>query len=206
MEWVKSLRRKLFSSSQYKTEMVVLEGKPIASGMVEKLYDGTFGTKEKDLPPNLEKKLKNAIVYDIFLIIKDSLIGRQKDTVLPEDHKFSINIAFSHLMLIHYAEGLKEEGYTLDTNDLCLRLVEKLVKLAPDQNPARYYVEGQEMLKKILDNIHNEKIGSYILGIKEVTNNYLVNYKNKNPEIKTQCERLFSSLLISMHKTELAVQ
>lgn len=183
--------------------MAALKEKPIASGIVEKLYDGTFGTEEKDLPPNLEKKLKKGIVFDIFLIIKDSLIGRQKDTVLPVDHKFSINIAFSHLMLIHYAEHLKEEGYTLDTNDLCLRLVEKLVKLAPDQNPARYYVEGQETLKKILDNIHHDKIGSYVLGIKEVTNNYLVNFKNKNPEIKIQCQKLFSSLLTSMHKTEL---
>ena len=204
MEWIRILKKKFFSSPEYKEEMKALSNMPVAAGVIEKLYDGTFGIDEKDLPSDREKKLKKAVVCDIFLIVKDALAGGKKDFVLPVEHKFSINIAFSNLMLIHYTEKLKEEGYTLDTNDVCLRIVEKLVKLAPDPNPARYYVEGQDMLRKILDNIHQEKVGGYVLGIKEVTNSYLGNFKAKNPQIKKQCRELFSSLLLSMHKGHFA--
>ena len=70
-------------------------------------------------------------------------------------------------------------------------MVEKLVTLAPEQNPAKYYVEGQQMLV-ILDNIHNDKVGGYILGIR-VTQSYLRNLKEKNPILK-QCQELFSTL------------
>jgi len=203
INWFNNLKQRFFNSKKYKEELLKLEGKPITQGLIEKLYDGTFGPYVNKLPEDFEKRLKKAIVLDIFLIVKNSLVGKKKDFVLTPSHQFSVDVAFSNLVLIHFNEKLKEEGYQMDTNDVCLRLVEKLVKLAPEQNPAKYYVEGQQMLKLILDNIHDDKVGGYILGIKEVTQSYLMNLKEKNPELKKQCQDLFGTLLFSMHKLKL---
>ena len=203
MSWFYALKEKFFGSKKYKQELEGLEGKPITRGIVEKLYDGTFGPLPKELPENFEKRLKKAVVLDIFHIVKNSLVGKKKDFILEPTHQFAMDVAFSNLVLIHYNEKLKEEGYQLDTNDVCLRLVEKLVKLAPEQNPAKYYVEGQQMLKLILEHIHDDKVGGYILGIKEVTQSYLLNLRERDPEVKKQCLDLFTTLLFSMHKLNL---
>ena len=209
MNWFGALKERFFKSRKDKEELAKLEelvGKPTTKGIVEKLYDGTFGPFSKDLPENFEKRLKKAVVLDIFHIVKNSLVGNKKDFVLEPTHQFAMDVAFSNLVLIHYNEKLKEEGHQLDTNDVCLRLVEKLVKLAPEQNPAKYYVEGQQMLKLILEHIHDDKVGGYILGIKEVTQSYLGNLKEKNPEVKKQCMDLFTTLLFSMHKLNFSLE
>ena len=60
MEWIRILKKKFFSSPEYKEEMKALSNMPVAAGVIEKLYDGTFGIDEKDLPSDREKKLKKA--------------------------------------------------------------------------------------------------------------------------------------------------
>ena len=82
MSWFYALKEKFFGSKKYKQELEGLEGKPTTRGIVEKLYDGTFGPLPKELPENFEKRLKKAVVLDIFHIVKNSLVGKKKDFIL----------------------------------------------------------------------------------------------------------------------------